>query len=128
MKESMFEASEALQKMEGMKKIKLMSFHQYSSNSEVEATWASLIGWPHKTSNIYIKLLICFSCQVSIIHYIGLPHYRNLLLWDPFIFWLDLQTVQNLKKGSQLLTRAFPITFFILIWVYRWIRFFKKSS
>ena len=37
----MFEASEALQKMEGMKKIK----------SEVETTWISLIGWHHKTSS-----------------------------------------------------------------------------
>ena len=49
----MFEASEALQKMEGMKKIKSMSFHQYSWNSEVEATWISLIGWHHKTSSTY---------------------------------------------------------------------------
>ena len=49
----MFEASEALQKMEGMKKIKSTSFHQYSWNSEVETIWISLIGWHHKTSNIY---------------------------------------------------------------------------
>ena len=50
----MFEASEALQKMEGMKKIKSTSFHQYSWNSEVETTWISLIGWHHKTSNKYV--------------------------------------------------------------------------
>ena len=50
----MFEASEALQKMEGMKKIKSTSFHQYSWNSEVETTWISLIGWHHKTSSTYI--------------------------------------------------------------------------
>ena len=31
--------------MEGMKKIKSMSFYQYSWNSEVETTWISLIGW-----------------------------------------------------------------------------------
>ena len=49
----MFEASEALQKMEGMKKIKSTSFHQYSWNSEVETTWISLIGWHHKTSNVF---------------------------------------------------------------------------
>ena len=36
--------------MEGMKKIKSTSFHQYSWNSEVETTWISLIGWHHKTS------------------------------------------------------------------------------
>ena len=40
--------------MEGMKKIKSMLFHQYSWNSEVETTWISLIGWPHKTSNKYV--------------------------------------------------------------------------
>jgi hypothetical protein len=40
----MFEASEALQKMEGMKKIKSTSFNQYSLSSEVETTWISLIG------------------------------------------------------------------------------------
>ena len=38
------EASEALQKTEGIKEIKTMSFHQYSRNSEVETTWVSLIG------------------------------------------------------------------------------------
>ena len=53
MKESIFEASEALQKMEGMKKTKSTSFHHYSWNSEVETTWISLIGWHHKTSIQY---------------------------------------------------------------------------
>ena len=52
----MFEASEALQKMEGMKKIKSTSFHQYSWNSEVETTWINLIGWHHKTSTLYVYL------------------------------------------------------------------------
>ena len=37
--------------MEGTKKIKSRSFHQYSWNSEVDTTWISLIGWPNKTSN-----------------------------------------------------------------------------
>ena len=50
----MFEASGALQKMEGMKKIKSTSFHQYSWNSEVETTWISLNGWHHKTSSRYV--------------------------------------------------------------------------
>ena len=36
--------------MEGTKKIKSMSSHQFSWNSEVEATWISLICWHHKTS------------------------------------------------------------------------------
>ena len=44
LKKSMFEASEALHKVEGTKKIKTMSFHQYSQNSEVEKTLISLIG------------------------------------------------------------------------------------
>ena len=35
-------------------KIKSMSFHQCSWNSEVETTWISLIGWHHKTSNMYV--------------------------------------------------------------------------
>ena len=41
--------------MEGTKKIKSMSFHQYSWISEVETTWISLIGWHHKTSSIYLS-------------------------------------------------------------------------
>ena len=49
-KQSIFEASEALHKVEGTKKVKTKSFHQYSLNFEVEKTWISLIGWPHKTS------------------------------------------------------------------------------
>ena len=40
--------------MEGTKKIKSMSFHQYSWNSEVWTTWISLICWHHKTSTGYI--------------------------------------------------------------------------
>ena len=40
--------------MEGTKKIKSTSFHQYSWNSEVETTWISLIGWQHKTSSMQV--------------------------------------------------------------------------
>ena len=47
MKQSIFEASEALQKWEGMILQETRLF-----NSEVEATWASLIGWTHKTSKL----------------------------------------------------------------------------
>ena len=36
--------------MEGTKKLKSTSFHQYSWNSEVETTWISLISWHHKIS------------------------------------------------------------------------------
>ena len=44
--------------MEGTKKIKSTSFHQYSWNFEVETTWISLIGWPHKTSTKYYVLKV----------------------------------------------------------------------
>ena len=49
----MFEASEALQKPEGTKKLKTTLFHWYSWNSEVETTWNSLICWRHRTSTPY---------------------------------------------------------------------------
>ena len=39
--------------MEGTKKVKSRSIHQYSWNSEVETTWNGLIGWRHRTSNTY---------------------------------------------------------------------------
>ena len=59
LKQSIFEASEALQKWEGMILKKTRSFRWFFGNSEVEATWASLIGWPHKTSIIYVLPLTC---------------------------------------------------------------------
>ena len=40
-------------------------------------------------------------------------------------YWTSGQS-KNLKKESKLLTRAFQITFFILILIYRWIRFKKN--
>ena len=43
---------------QGDKKIKSKSFHQYSWNSKVGTTWISLIGWPQKTSNMYIVVYI----------------------------------------------------------------------
>ena len=44
--------------MEGRKKVKSMSFHQYSWNSKVETIWISLIGWHHKTSSTYDLLYL----------------------------------------------------------------------
>jgi hypothetical protein len=44
-------------KSRGQKKVKPKSFHQYSWNSEVETTWISLIGWPHKTSSKYVPAI-----------------------------------------------------------------------
>ena len=37
-------------------KIILRWFQLYSWNSEVETTWISLIGWPHRTSNVYVQI------------------------------------------------------------------------
>ena len=51
--------------MEGTKKMKSMSFHQYSWNSEVETTWISLIGWHHKTSSRYVHSRRERSCTVA---------------------------------------------------------------
>ena len=51
MKHSIFEASEALQKWEGLVLKKTKTFHWFSCNSEVEATWTSLNGGPYRTSN-----------------------------------------------------------------------------
>ena len=48
-------------KWRGQKKIKPKSFLQYSWNSEVETTWISLIGWPHKTSRTYCACY--YSCK-----------------------------------------------------------------
>ena len=39
---------------EGTISKKRRSFHWFSRNSELEATWISLIGWPHKTSSMYV--------------------------------------------------------------------------
>ena len=57
--------------MEGTKKIKSMSLHQYSWNSEVEKTWISLIDWHHKTSTIHVGMYawlhvvgVCSVCRV----------------------------------------------------------------
>ena len=69
----MFEAPEAPQKMEGMKKIKSMSFHHFSWNSEVETTWISLIGWHHKTSNTYLNSIYNLIQMTSVT--LALPKY-----------------------------------------------------
>ena len=52
--------------MEGTKKIISMSFHQYSWNSEVETTWISLIGWYHKTSNVYVVSVILAKFEINV--------------------------------------------------------------
>ena len=57
-KQSIFEASEALKQWEGTISKKRRLFHWFSRNSELEATWISLIGWPHKTSSIYVHKVL----------------------------------------------------------------------
>ena len=59
MKQSIFEVSEDLKQWEGKILKKRGSFHWFSGNSELETTWISLIGWPHKTSNIAHLLPTC---------------------------------------------------------------------
>ena len=52
---------------------KTRSFCSFPSNSEVKATWVSLVGWPHNTSNTYFgtmkkkhknAFLACFRAYV----------------------------------------------------------------
>ena len=45
------------QKWEGTISKKRRSLRWFSRNSEVKATWTSLIGWPHKTSTKYVGSL-----------------------------------------------------------------------
>ena len=65
--------------MEGTKKIKSMSFHQYSWNSEVETTWISLIGWHHKTSTKYVPKYAEL-CRGKLYPYFGWLHRKSTYL------------------------------------------------
>ena len=95
LKQSMFEASEALHKVDG---IKTTSFHQYSWNSEVETTWIRLIGWPHKTSSKYYVFIVLSSLRVSILPFFLLRirwiwKYSSLSLYSyVFLRWIRLNT------------------------------------
>ena len=57
LKQSIFEASEALQKWDGMILKKTRLFRWFSSNSQVEATSASLNSWSNKTLDIPIFII-----------------------------------------------------------------------
>ena len=97
----MFEASEALQKMEGMKKIKSTSFHQYSWNSEVETTWISLIGWHHKTSTTYLPHLVNIGKERPLTK-TNAPHdfFYNLVIQEtPFAASIRCQYVQPISES-----------------------------
>ena len=83
---------------EGTISKKRRSFHWFSHNSELEATWTSLIGWPHKTSNIHYVYLLCpdqtyfgqpkFFCKIVI----------SLFFFIDFLFcsFLQLQSIYRL--------------------------------
>ena len=105
--------------MEGTKKIKSMSFHQYSWNSEVETTWISLIGWHHKTSTTYIpaslsyikfgRLLFSFEVlQNTVILPFYCPYYRN---------WTNLKKSQIIFRNRQIY--ALVSLFYVLIKAYQ---------
>ena len=53
LKQSIFEASEAPKQWEGTISKRRRSFCWFLYNFELEATWISLIHWPHKMSSIY---------------------------------------------------------------------------
>ena len=64
MKQSIFEASEAVQKWERKILKKKRLFLWFSSNSKVETTWTSLISRPHKASITYWPTLRIHLCSI----------------------------------------------------------------
>ena len=80
---------------------------------------------------IYIKMLNIKLVLITVFQRIEFAPFSNE--WPTIAFhyseipsfsdWTSGQS-KNLKKESKILTRAFQITYFILIWVYRWIQFF----
>ena len=98
----MFEASEALQKPEGTKKIKTTLFHWYSWNSKVETTWKSLICWRHRTSNTYWGTY----CQLGLNSKIELPktllkECNNSMEFNiSGILYLGTYLILNIRRSS----------------------------
>ena len=97
MKQSIFEASEAPKQWEGTISKKRRPFHWFSRNSELEATWISLIGWPHKMSitywpclySILIHVMIekkILSCSCHILAYLISRHTALRLQLEGFDF------------------------------------------
>ena len=73
MKQSIFEASDALQKWEGIILKKTRLFCWFSSNSEVGATWASLISWPKHTSMREILVWLDWPHKMSTVKEVTIP-------------------------------------------------------
>ena len=98
LKQSTLKAFEALHKVD--KKIKTTSFDQYSWNSKVEKTWISLIGWPHKTSNLqflhfvlpctinFMTIWSRVSKYVNKMHSLSLSYYAVLVEKRSLLFYL----------------------------------------
>ena len=83
--------SEALQKWEGMILKKTRLFRWFSHNSEVEATWTNLIGWPHRTSNRVCSILgklFSIHCDQGTTQFHHHARFRNQTksLEHPFVF------------------------------------------
>ena len=99
LKQWMFEASEALHKVEDTKK--KMSFHQYSWNSEVETSWISLIGWPYYLSFTYYSFYfvdLSFITPASFLFFVWLCSIFRLMnsFHKVHIFWEGLKILWNL--------------------------------
>ena len=94
MKQSIFEASEALQKWEEMILKKKSSFHWLLCNSEEVTTWISLIDWPLRTSTVY---LIMNSSQMNsfIVLWLKLNFNFNEHSYLIISFTLDLPWREN---------------------------------
>jgi hypothetical protein len=94
LKQSIFEASEALQKWEEMILKKKSSFHWLLCNSEEVTTWISLIDWPLRTSTVY---LIMNSSQMNsfIVLWLKLNFNFNEHSYLIISFTLDLPWREN---------------------------------
>ena len=67
---------------------KKRSFFWFLSNSEVEATWTSLIGWPHKTSSE--SYVLNHGEQ-------EMTHFKKLLLSYGFLNINNIRYISNLR-------------------------------
>ena len=88
---------------DGDKKIKSMSFHQYSWNSEVETTWISLIGWYHNTSSTYspnLDFLFQYqktnsSMTLQVVQKLDNFYYFLDMLSKALFSWISINLIQN---------------------------------
>ena len=94
-------------------KIKTTSFHQYLWNSELETTWISLIGWPHKTGmEKFIEMskstFLCFSMAIGYLptsymltyYQRKITLYFNLFLKGHEFIYLSQGQISNIYKNA----------------------------